>query len=175
MKLPDRPEDYRKIVSRLMRRQVKHAQEAGYTFGRLDALARIDEVLAINRSSEARQGIPMHPDYHDREKVRRYFQRDSDVFGVSDAGGVLRAYLSMRACGDVAFIERLLGHAEALEEGVMYVLIMGTVDELISRRQVTDRPTWFMYDMFSGASAGMRSFKHVIGCRPYRVSWRWRD
>jgi hypothetical protein len=57
----------------------------------------------------------------------------------------------------------------------MYLLIMETIQEVIRRRQAAGRPTWFMYDMFPGASLGLRTFKHVIGCRPYRVSWSWRD
>jgi hypothetical protein len=75
----------------------------------------------------------------------------------------------------VAFIERLLGHADALGEGVMYMLIKGTIEDLIEHRHGDGTPNWFMYDMFSGASPGMRDFKHVIGCRPYRVTWSWRD
>lgn len=33
----------------------------------------------------------MHPDYIDEGRERRYFERASDVFGVTDADGVLRA------------------------------------------------------------------------------------
>ena len=173
--LPERPEDYPRQVSRLMRRRVKRATEAGFTFVQVDPVQRLDEILAINRSSAERQGRPMHADYFDEEAVRQYFGRAGEVFGVADAAGILRAYLTLRTCGDVAFIERLLGHADALEEGVMYLLIMGSIQEVIERRQAEGRPKWFMYDMFPGASDGIRTFKHVIGCRPYRVSWSWRD
>lgn len=173
--LPERPDEYLRLTSRLMRRRVKHASEAGFTFARIDPAERLDQVLAINRSSEERQGRPMHPDYFDQESVRHYFERAGEVFGVTDAAGILRAYLTLRTCGEVAFIERLLGHADALEQGVMYTLIMGSIQELIGRRQAEGRPIWFMYDMFPGASPGLRTFKHVIGFRPYRVSWSWRD
>lgn len=175
LRLPERFEDYTRVTSRLMRRRVKHASEAGCTFARVDALERLDEILAINRSAVERQGRSMHPDYLDEDTVRHYFERASEVFGVNDATGVLRAYLCLRTCGEVASISRLLGHADALEQGVMYLLIAGTVRELIEHRQDQGRPTWFMYDMFSGASPGMRLFKHTIGCRSYRVSWSWRD
>jgi hypothetical protein len=173
--VPERPEEYKRQTSRLMRRRVKHASEAGFTFSRIDALDRVDEILVINRSAEQRQGQPIHPDYLDETTVRRYLERSGDVYGVNDAAGTLRAYLCLRVCGEVAFIERLLGHSDSLEHGVMYLLIMGTIEDLIGQRREGGRPIWFMYDMFSGASAGMRDFKHVIGCRSYRVDWSWRE
>jgi hypothetical protein len=174
VEVPERLEEYKKQTSRLMRRRVKRASDAGFRFGRINATDRVDEILAINRSAEERQGRPMHPDYVDADVVRRYLERSGDVYGVSDAGGTLQAYLCLRVCGEVAFIERLLGHADALDEGVMYLLIMGTIEDLIGHRGTDGKPNWFMYDMFSGASPGMRDFKHVIGCRPYRVKWSWR-
>ena len=147
---------------------------AGFTFARLDPLTRLDEVLAINGSAEERQGQPMHPAYMDEQAVRRNLERASDVFGVTDSAGVLRAYLCLRTCGEVVCVERLLGHADSLKQGVMWVLLTGAIRELTKSRQAEGRPTWFMYDMFSGASPGMRQFKHWIGCEPYRVSWSWR-
>ena len=72
-------------------------------------------------------------------------------------------------------VERLLGHADALKQGVVWVLVTGAIRMLSESRQDEGHPTWFMYDMFSGASPGMRQFKQWIGCEPYRVSWSWRD
>jgi hypothetical protein len=158
-----------------VRKQLKHARRFGPAFGRLDPVARLDEILAINRSARERQGEPMHPDYRDEAKVRTYLERASDVFGVSDADGVLRAYICVRVCGDVAVLERVLGHADALKQGVVWVLFAETVRELSARRQAAGRPTWFMYDTIVGATPGMRQFKEWVGFEPYRVSWSWRD
>ena len=173
--LPEVFVDYPGIAGPYMRRKVNRATRAGFTVTHVDALTRLDEVLAVNRSAEERQGRPMDPDYLNEEAVRRYFERASDVYGVIDATGVLRAYISLRTCGEVTVLDRLLGHAEALDQGVMYLLVMETIRELIGRRQMDGRPKWFMYDMFSGGSPGLRQFKHRIGCKPYRVSWSWRD
>ena len=172
--LPERPEDYLAGIRKKLRRRVERAIDAGYRFGPVDAIARIDEVLAINSSAAMRQGIPMHPDYFDEDAVRAYFAWAGPTYGVTDGAGVLRAYVCLRTAGDVAIVERILGHADALEDGVMYVLTIGLIQDLIARRGSDGRPHWLMYDMFSGASEGMRTFKHVIGCRPYRVSWSWR-
>jgi hypothetical protein len=174
--IPQRYDDYLRDRDRShLRREVNRATRAGFTFARLDPLARLDEVLAINGSAEERQGRPMHPDYMDEQAVRRYFERASDVFGVTDGAGVLRAYLCLRMCGEVVCVERLLGHADALKQGVVWVLVTGAIRMLSESRQDEGHPTWFMYDMFSGASPGMRQFKQWIGCEPYRVSWSWRD
>ena len=117
----------------------------------------------------------MHPDYFDEAAVRRYFEQGSEVYGVSDSAGVLRAYADIRVCGDVAILLRLLGHAEALDQGVMYLLLTELIHTMIDRRRSEGTPAWFMYDMFSGASAGLRQFKRTLGCEPYRVKWGWRS
>jgi hypothetical protein len=157
-----------------LRKQVSRADRAGYTFARFDPRPRLQEVLAINRSAPERQGSAMHPAYFDEETVRRYLGRTSDVFGVFDAEGVLRAYFCLRMCGSVACGERVLGHADHLSKGIMYQLIAGTVRELSERRRSTGNPIWLYYDTFPGASPGMRQYKRWIGCEPYRVSWVWR-
>lgn len=174
--IPERYDDYLLDPARShLRKQVKYAKRAGFTFARLDPLSRIDEVMAINRSAEARQGQPMHPDYLDEDKVRLYFGSEGDVFGVTDSAGVLRAYICLSICGEVACVARLLGHADALKQGVVWPLITGTIHELVELRQADGRPRWLMYDMFPGAAPGMRQFKYWIGCEPYRVSWSWRE
>lgn len=158
-----------------LRKQVGRATRAGYTFAQLDAVARLDEVLAINRSATERQGRPMHPAYFDETTVRGYLERTADVFGVLDPNGVLRAYFCFRMCGTVACGERILGHADFLHKGIMYLLVAEVVRELTHRRLATGRPDWLFYDTFPGASPGMRQFKRWVGCEPYRVSWSWRE
>jgi hypothetical protein len=158
-----------------LRQHLSRAVKAGYTFAPLDPFGRLDEVMGINRSADERQGQAMHPDYFDEAAVRRYFEQGSEVYGVSDSAGVLRAYADIRVCGDVAILLRLLGHAEALDQGVMYLLLTELIHTMIDRRRSDGTPAWFMYDMFSGASAGLRQFKRTIGCEPYRVKWVWRS
>jgi hypothetical protein len=174
--IPESYDDYLSNPGRAhLRKMAGRAARAGFTVARVDPLARLDEVLAINRSTDERQGQQMHPDYFDKEKVRQNLERSSEVYGVSDADGVLRAYLSFRMCGSVASGERIIGHADFLRRGIMYLLVAEVVRELSRRRQAVGHPVWFYYDMFPGATPGMRQFKLWIGCEPYRVSWSWRD
>lgn len=174
--VPERFDDYFKDPQRAhLRKQVSRATRAGFTFDRLSPTDRLGEIMAINRSAGERQGRPMHPDYMDEDAVRRHLEHTAEVFGVLDAAGVLRAYFSMRACGSIMCGERILGHADYLDRGVMYLLVAEVVRELSHRRQAEGQPAWLYYDMFPGASPGMRQFKAWIGCEPYRVSWSWRD
>lgn len=174
--VPAQFDDYYRGPERAhLRKQVGRADRAGFTFARLDAPSRLEEILAINRSATERQGRPMHPAYFDDDTVGRYLERTADVFGVQDAAGVLRAYFCLRMCGPVACGERILGHADFLSKGVMYLLVAEVVRELSGRRQATGRPEWLYYDTFPGASPGMRQFKRWVGCEPFRVSWSWRD
>jgi hypothetical protein len=177
LEVPERFDDYfRDPRQAHLRKQAGRATRAGFTVAPVDdPPARLEEILAINRSAQERQGQPMHPAYFDEATVRRYLERTADVFGVSDEAGVLRGYFCFRMCGSVACGERVLGHADFLGQGIMYLLLAETVRELSSRRQGTGRPVWMYYDMFPGASPGMRQFKQWIGCVPYRVSWSWRD
>jgi len=174
LSLPDTYEAYiAGGARRHMRGHVSRATRGGYTFGPLDPLASLDEIMDINRSAETRQGRPMHPDYLDGEAVATYLRGAGEVYGVRDSDGRLRAYADLRQCGAIACMSRLLGHAEHLAQGVMYLLLAGIIRSLIERRSATGQPTWFMYDTFPGASVGLAQFKRAIGCEPHRVTWRW--
>jgi hypothetical protein len=174
--IPESYDDYSQDAKQAhLRKMVRRASRAGFTVTRVDPQQRLDEILSINRSTDERQGRRMHPAYFDEETVRHHAERSSETYGVSDAAGVLRAYFSLRMCGPVACGERILGHADFLRHGIMYILVAEVVRELSRRRQATGHPAWLYYDMFSGASPGMRQFKSWVGCEPYRVSWSWRD
>jgi len=175
LELPERFDEYFNNPQRAhLRREFNRASRAGMTFGAVDPEARLEEILAINRSAETRQGQPMHPHYLDEARVRGYFARSTDVFGITNADGVLTAYVCVRVCGEVACVERILGHADVLKSGVMWVLVTGTIRELVERRQAQGLPTWFMYDTLFGASPGLKQFKQWVGFAPHRVSWSWR-
>jgi hypothetical protein len=137
-------------------------------------LDHVAEILAINESRPMRQGHAMHPDYLDEARVREFSATAADAMGAFDTAGVLRAYLTTRTCGEVVVLERVLGHADVLKNGTMYLLFSAVVADLTERRAAGSSARWFMYDSFTGATPGMRAFKTVVGFRPYRVRWSWR-
>jgi hypothetical protein len=175
LRVPDSYESFLRGPERAhFRREVNRAYRFGFTVSPINGVERLDEIMAINRSAEVRQGQPMLPGYLDEAAMRRYFSRSPDVFGVADAEGVLQGYLSLHTCGEIASVELLLGHADALPRGVMWPLFATVVEEVIRRRAGDGSPTWLMYDMISGASVGLRQFKRWVGFEAYRVRWRWR-
>ena len=175
LRLPDTYELYLAGGKReKLRNHIKRATRKGYTVGVVDPVARLDEIMAINGSAEERQGRPMHPDYLDREAVVAYLGRASEIYGVSDGEGVLKAYVDVREAGQVVCVSRLLGAADALPDGVMWLMLAEVIHRMIDRRRDQGEPTWFMYDMFSGASSGMVRFKEGIGLEPHTVKWVWR-
>ena len=158
-----------------LRKELRRAVRAGFVFARFDPRKRVDEILAINVSTDSRQGRAMHRDYADPEVVRRYLDDTAEVWGIFDRDGVLRAYFCGRYCGPVLCGERILGHTDYVQFGIMYLLVAEIVRELTSHRNTFGEPEWLYYDTFPGASPGMRDFKRWIGCEPFRVRWSWRN
>ncbi len=172
--IPASREAYEGVLSRHWRRQIKLARKAGIICRPIAPLEHVAEVLAINHSLPARQGQAIHPDYLNEARVRKFFATGTDAMGAFDTAGVLRGYLTTRACGEVVVLERVLGHADVLSTGMMYLLFSEVVAQLTERRVAGSPARWFMYDSFPGATPGMRAFKTVVGFRPHRVRWRWR-
>ncbi len=92
-----------------------------------------------------------------------------------DGSGTLVAYALLEDLGSVISVSRILGHADHLRAGVMYLLM----HDVLGRFQRTEPPflpdhEWLMYDTWFGARSGIQAFKANIGFVPYWVTWRWR-
>jgi len=159
-----------------LRRQRRRAEKAGYRYATVSAHAHLDEILEINRSAPTRQGRAMSGSYLDSERVARAFADHHDVRAILDADGRLRAYADVPVIGDAFVYSRILGHADHLDRGVMYLLVSEVIREHIEAAAGgRPAPTWAMYDTFWGASPGLAYFKERAGFRPYTVDWTWRD
>jgi hypothetical protein len=77
--------------------------------------------------------------------------------------------------GDSVVISMILGHADALEHGVMYLLVSEVVRATMDTRRPDGSPHWLMYDTFWGAAPGLAYFKQRLGFEPYTVAWSWLD
>ena len=169
--LPARFEDFLKGPRMMdMRNKRNRALRTGHTFGPVSGPDRRDEILAINRSAETRDGRDMPSDYTDARKVDAYLAGDPELYGVSDGEGHLEAYIHVLHLGEICVISRLLGHKLHLQDGIMYLLISELVKELTVHHPGT---RYLMYDTFFGASPGYRYFKERSGFTPYRVKWLW--
>ncbi len=181
LEMPDSFETYASGPKRQnLRTYRRKAEKAHYrAVVGVDLLARLDEVMAIHRSLEARQGRPIDPHYLDEAEVRAFLEGTSPAhtrnYGVEDAEGRLVAYLGVNLVGEGWFTDRIMGHGEALSHGVMYLLMAEAVKDMIDLKARTGFPRYGMYDTFFGGGDGLRAFKHNFGFEPCLVEWLWLD
>lgn len=169
-------EEYLKGKDRqALRTNRNHALAAGFSYHTFSPQDLIDDIMEVNASAAVRQGQAISRNYLDRNKVLAFFADIPQIHGVFDGDGKLRAYAHAPICGDVCVFSRLLGHAEDLHHGIMYLMVSEVVRWGISQRREQGVPKWVMYDTFFGASDGLRYFKERTGFRPHRVRWRWLD
>jgi len=181
LEMPDSYETYSAGPRRQnLRTYRRKAEKAGYRpLVGVDLLARLDEVMAIHRSVEARQGRPIDPHYLDEAAVRAFLESASPdharAYGVEDGEGRLMAYLGVNLVGEGWFTDRIMGHGEALSHGVMYMLMAEAVKDMIELKQRTGFPRFGMYDTYFGGGDGLRAYKHNFGFEPCLVEWQWLD
>lgn len=173
IRVPDSYDDHVKAVSRSFGRRVRDAEAKGYSHLIVSPDTHLDEILEINCSAPARQGRPMDSEYVDPEGVARTFAGRQSIHAVTDARGRIRAYALTPLVGDVVVLSVILGHADHLRSGAMYLLVAGIVRTAIAQRRRDGRPAWVLYDTFWGASSGLAEFKTRLGFRPYTVDWVW--
>jgi hypothetical protein len=143
---------------------VKRAQSRAYLFRCIDRNDYIDDIDAINNALPVRQGKPMPPSYTERKEG--FADRENYAyFGVVDPGGRLVAYCELGYYGNFAVLSRLLGQRN--NSGTMHFMIAQVAQLLIAERSVS----FLMYDMYFGASEGLRHFKTMLGFVPYRVKY----
>jgi hypothetical protein len=142
----------------------KRAKARGYVFREIERNDFIDDIHAINISSDQRQGRPMDGSY--REKQLHYQALPHFRYtGIVDRDEKLVAYCNYGVYGNFAATDQLLGYLNS--DGVMHLLLLEIVCQLIEERKLD----YFMYDTYLGARPGLRSFKHRLGFAPYRVRY----
>jgi hypothetical protein len=168
--------DYRRSKFRpLAKRKLKSASRLKYSYGKMDAVSAIDQIMEINRSLPERSGRPMHPLYSDRSKFEKILREIGVAHIVRCPAGKVVAYALVPNIGDLWTFDYVLGHGDHLNSGLMYLLIGNVIEEKFGLAKTTGNPSWIMYDTWLGASAGLRQFKAVLGFSPYWVRWRWAD
>lgn len=146
----------------------RRARKRGYTVALIDRNAYVDQIHAINTSLPERQGRPMtaaytsRPEHFDQLPNYRYY-------GVFAPCGKLVAYANMGFYGDFAALSQLMGYRN--NDGAMHLLIVDLVSALITE----GRARFLMYDTYFGASAGLQSFKRMLGFQPHYVSYEFHD
>ena len=170
--LPKTYDEYWGHVGYYTRRKVRKAEKEGYVFERIDRNKYLDDIFAINTSADERQGRPMTEAY--RRKVEPYPplpeyscpQHQYRTYGVLREGH-LYAYIWVYQVGELWWLSTLLGHAEHLSNGIMFLLMTGAIQDLMEASRVK----YAMYTEHLSGSDGLRFFKEQLGFQPYTVRW----
>lgn len=146
----------------------QRARKRGYVVAPIDRNAYVDQIHAINTSLTERQGRPMTAAYTSRSQ---HFDQlpNYRYYGVLAPCGKLVAYANIGLYGDFAALSQLMGYRN--NDGAMHLLIVDLVISLITEGQTR----FLMYDTFFGASAGLQSFKRMLGFQPHYVSYEFHD
>lgn len=160
-------------VRRTLRKRAHRAEKLGYRATTIRRADHADEIHAINTSKPERQGRPMADSYRRRpqfELLPSYScaRHRIDEYGVLDRDSTLVAYLVLYACGDIALISQILGHADHLANDIMYLLIRGAFQAMLERAG----PLVVFYNRHDSGTDGLRFFKERLGFSPERVEWQ---
>lgn len=138
-----------------------------YSFIEIDPNLRAQEIIDINISSNERQGRKMDDSYLNKNFIYPISEKHK-YYGV-EKDNLLVAYIWLRYSGELAIVNRILGHGSHLNQGIMYLLCTETVKVLFNNYKNCN---YLMYDTFFGATDGLKLFKKRIGFEPYKVSWK---
>jgi hypothetical protein len=174
LKLPEQFSEYaRGREMQAVRTNRSKAVASGFRVEKVPAVEYAADVYDVNESMSERQGRVMEDSYLDRARVQAYCERTGDLYGVLNRDGRLRAYTQVVVAGEVALLNRLLGHGDDLDKGIMYLCLTEIVRTMCEARRDSGLPLWLMYDTFIGAEPGLRYFKERLGFKPYKVNWTW--
>lgn len=153
---------------RTMRKRADRAERLGYTFAQIDRTQYVDDIYRINTSKAQRQGRPMTAGYN---KVPTFSPNPKVcshhhvyTYGVLHDDQLV-AYLWLYRSGDLAMVSSILGHAEHLDNNVMYLLYEGMLAD-----QWPLGGTVF-YNLWNSGQDGLRFFKTRVGLAAADVEW----
>lgn len=157
---------------RTARKRADRAYRRGYRFTSVRRHERAAEIQAINLSAPERQGRPMSAGYRQppteaplpaygclRHAVRTY--------GIEDTAGTLVAYLWLYRAGQLALVSQILGHADRLNDEIMYPLMQGTA----ANEAALADDGYLIYNRYDSGTDGLRFFKDRCGFRPVELEW----
>jgi hypothetical protein len=165
--LPTEPEAYSRGRSRqALRTNRTRALELGYQPCTLDPRTYATARHACYRSTEIRQGAPVTIEMWP-------FDGEPDdstmlLSGCRDRSGELVAVSRILVSGELAWIRNLVGHADHLDSGVMYLLVEHCVERIVAEHG-RHKQMWLLLDGYFDGSPGLRYFMQRIGMSPWNI------
>lgn len=155
------------------RRKKNRGLKKGFRFEKISPLEYVESIHAINVSTPVRQNRPIDHYLADKFQVQNFCETSSEIYGVFDQNGTLKAYAHGTICGQVFVLDRFIGYYSDLADGIMFLLMFEVLNDMVRMRQSCGAPHWLQHNMYFVSSPGARQFKKEVGFRPYRVTWRW--
>lgn len=128
LEVPDNNYSYQDRIGSKGRNMVRKTERLGYTFHQFRFNQHRDAIFQINTSKDVRSGGPMRAAYREYpnpipENPMACTQHQKVWIGGFDSEGVLKAYCALALVNELAVIDSILGHADALPDGVMNGLV----------------------------------------------------
>lgn len=160
----DTSDDYWKAIGTKGRNMVRKSARNDYDCQRFEFNDYLDDVYAINTSKVERQGRPMTSSYTEHPKpvsfVESLCHRHRTVYVGVFKDERMWAYAQVAVSNDLAVLNRIIGHADALTYGVMNALVYG-----VEWRAATAGVRFINYLTMPSATEGLEAFKRHVGFR----------
>ena len=174
-RLPSSFDEYLMGIEASARRNYKKAQGKKYEFRMINYDDFLQDITAILRSADIRQGKPMPREFLEREAKGASNPEPASGTAIHDyrhfgvlLDGKLVAYAGCFICGEAFMIEQIYGHAKYLEDGIMAMLIIDMTGYIFDHYK---NVKYYIYGTFFGARPSMKRFKKKFMFMPHHVKW----
>ena len=137
----------------------KKALKSGYSFEKINRNSYLDDITEINNSKKFRQGQRMTKGY-----LGDAVAYEQETYGIL-FNKKLVAYLEVSSNDEIMIVKKIMGHADHLKHGIMYLLLLDVIINYYSFVK------YIMYDTYLFNSDGMRLFKKRFQFKSMRVKW----
>jgi hypothetical protein len=163
-------EDWR-ADHRTARKRADRAERRGYRFAWVNRAHFNEDIHEINTSAAYRQGRPMTDSYQQFKEyapLPLYWCRRHAIrtYGVLKDNRLV-AYLWLYRVGELALVSQILGHADHLENEVMYLLMQG----VMTSEYACDPHGYLVYNRHDSGTDGLRFYKERCGFVEMGVEW----
>lgn len=161
--------DYFNHLNRKSRQMITKSQRRGYTYRRFNYNDYLQDIYEINTSKEERQNKPMAEGYLEYPTpISSEFHR-CDTHKYLRVGGFkdskMYAYCAVAFVNELAILNTIIGHADALTDGVMN----GLIDYLVRICDDGGRVKYLNYLTMESSGESLQAFKRSVGFESYEV------
>lgn len=158
-------------LDRGSRYMIRKVIDRGYVFHEFNYNDHLQDIYEINTSKAERQGKKMTESYLtypmaiSRELERCETHRYLRIGGFR--GGKMYAYCAVAVLNELAILNTIIGHADALTDGIMNGLINHLAEMCASMPNVK----YLNYLTMESSGDSLQAFKRSVGFESYQVSF----